>query len=70
MHLDLEHNAIEGPNRPRAGGGREDGRSWEEMGSSSGSGRRVQTLPLNSRRLTVSVLRQLAGGLGVPPTAA
>ena len=29
----------------------------------------VQTLPLNSRRLTAALLRQLAGGLGVPTTA-
>ena len=43
----------------------------------SGSGRPVrtagrrngQTLPLNSRRLTVPLLRQLAEGLGVPTTA-
>ena len=31
-----------------------------------GSGR---TLPLNSRRLTAPLLRQLAAGLGVPSTA-
>ena len=29
-----------------------------------------RTLPLNSRRLTVDLLRQLAGGLGVPADAA
>ena len=29
----------------------------------------VQTLPLNSRRLTAALLKQLAGGLGVPTTA-
>lgn len=34
------------------------------------SGRAPQTLPLNSRRLTATLLRQLAGGLGVPTTAA
>ena len=40
-------------------------------GHSSGTAGRGsgQTLPLNSRRLTMSLLRQLAAGLGVPSTA-
>jgi hypothetical protein len=40
------------------------GRSSGTVGRGSG-----KTLPLNSRRLTVSLLRQLAAGLGVPSTA-
>ena len=40
------------------------GRSSGTVGRGSG-----QTLPLNSRRLTSSLLRQLAEGLGVPSTA-
>ena len=49
--------------------GRADGRDIEKVGS--GVERRVQqqTLPLNSRRLTALVLRQLVGGLGVPMNA-
>ena len=53
----------------RVEGSRMDGLNGEETGAGSESERRVQTLPLNSRRLTASVLRQLAGGLGVPTTA-
>ena len=52
----------------RAPGGRTHGR--DETGAESDSGRRgVRTMPLNSRRLTAPLLRQLAGGLGVPTTA-
>ena len=57
-----EHEvAASTPPQPSDGAGAED---------SGREGRRpAQTLPLNSRRLTAPLMRQLAGGLGVPTTA-
>lgn len=49
---------------------RTDGGDWAWSGSGSEVGRgRIQTLPLNSRRLTAPIMRQLAGRLGVPINA-
>ena len=58
-----------------SGGMREAGGRTEEMGadphpgSESGCRSMQRALPLNSKRLTALLLRQLAGGLGVPTAA-
>ena len=58
-----DHHEVDGA---RTRGGRTNGRNGEKTGSGEW---RTQTLLLNSKRLTASVLRQLAGGLGVPTPA-
>ena len=50
----------------------EDGTGWEDVGCTAVATERkkaAQTLPLNSKRLTASLLRQLAGGQGIPTSA-
>ena len=53
--------------RPADGAGAEADSAIPGTGPGVGEARR--TLPLNSRRLTAALLRQLAGGLGLPTTA-
>ena len=65
---------MDGPSAPgtRASSAAE---GWKSDGTSKSTARidtgcqDRETMPLNSRRLTDPLLRQLAGGLGVPVTA-
>ena len=62
--VDIHHVAAGGDGTRVDGAGVDPG--FGPPGPTRGA---AQTLPLNSRQLTTQMLRQLAGGVGVPSTA-